>query len=135
MTKLSIFVVPISWVVGAIVAVILYFALKKGMNVIWTKSYVLGLVTALLNFGLTISFGRGFIREVNRADGAPVRRSIIGYIVRLLIAGLVFAFVIYDQFSSSARFNVIPTLIGYMTVKIVIIIVSLIINSKGKVST
>lgn len=136
MTKLSIIVVPASWVVGAISAVIIYFCCSNGDNTIWLKSYILGLVTALLNFGLQISGGRGFIREVNKTDGVPVRRSILGYILRLIIAGLIFAYIIYDMYSSSPRFHVIPALIGYITVKVVLIVVSLIINiRKGKVNT
>ncbi len=103
------------------------------MHKVWTLSFVLGLVTALLNLGLMVSWGHGFIREVNKADGAPVRRSILSYLVRLLIAGLIFAFIIYDQASSKTpRFNVIPALIGYLVVKVVFIIVSLVINLNKK---
>lgn len=136
MTKLSIIVVPLSWVIGAIIAVIIYFGCSDADSMIWLKSYILGLVTALLNFGLQVSGGRGFIREVNRTDGAPVRKSIMGYVIRLLIAGLVFAYIVYDMNSDSPRFTVIPALIGYMTLKVVLIVVSLIINiRKGKVNT
>lgn len=130
LTKLSIFVVPISWVVGAIVALLFYFLISS----MWMKSYILGLVTSLLNFGLQIQFGKGFIREVNKAEGTPVRKNLIGFFVRLLLAGVIFAYVVYDEFSGAHRFDVIPTLIGYLTVKVVLIISSLIIFSKGKVS-
>ncbi|MGM9971711.1 MAG: ATP synthase subunit I [Anaeroplasmataceae bacterium] len=136
MTKLSIIVVPVSWVVGALIALIIYLSCSDADKTIWLKSYILGLVTALLNFGLQVSGGRGFIREVNRTDGAPVRRSILGYVLRLLIAGLIFGFIVYDMYSDSPRFHIIPALIGYVTVKMVLIVVSLIINiRKGKVST
>lgn len=134
MTKLSIIVVPICWLIGAIVAVIFYFTIGK----VWMKSYVLGLVTALLNFGIQISFGHRFIREVNKKEnGAPIRNTVLGYIVRLLVAGVIFAFIVYEQELGSSRFKVIPALIGYGSEKVVLITVSLILNlnNKGKVST
>ena len=135
-TIISIIVVPTSWIIGALVALFIYLGCNDADKSIWTKSYVLGLVTALLNFGLQMSGGKGFIREVNRTDGAPVRRTIIGYMLRLLIAGLIFAFIVFNMNSDSPRFHVIPALIGYVTVKVIFIIVSLIINiRKGKVST
>lgn len=134
LTKISIIVVPSCWVLGAIVALIMYFAASKE----WMQSYILGLVTALLNLGLILSSGRGFISEVNRTDGAPVRRTIISYLIRIIIAGLVFAFIVHDEFySKTPRFYVIPAVIGYITEKVVFIIGSLIINlnKKGKVNT
>lgn len=132
LTKISIIVVPSCWVLGALIAIIMYFAASKE----WCMSYVLGLVTALLNFGLTVSAGRGFMSEVNKTDGAPVRRTMLGFLIRLVIAGLVFVFIIHDQVTSdSPRFYVIPAIIGYLTEKVVFIIASLIINfKKGKVS-
>ncbi len=130
---ISIITVPICWLLGLIVGLIFWFCLKDSIHKIWTTSFILGLVTALLNLGLMVSWGHGFIREVNKADGAPVRRSILSYLVRLLIAGLIFAFIIYDQASSKTpRFNVIPALIGYLVVKVVFIIVSLVINLNNK---
>lgn len=135
MYKLSILVVPSSWVIGAIIALIIYFSCSQPDKLIWTKSYVLGLVTCLLTFGLSISGGRGFIKEVNKPDGAPVRRSILGYILRLLVAGSVFAYIVYNQNSSNPKFNVIPALIGYITVKVVLIISSLILKSRKKVES
>lgn len=137
LTKLSIIVVPACWVVGTIVALILYFALGSSIHKAWTLSYILGLVTALLNFGLTLSSGRGFMSEVNKSDGAPVRRTVLGYLLRILIAGLIFAFVVHEEYyTDSPRFLVIPTLIGYLTEKVIFIIGSLILNyNKRKVNT
>ncbi len=130
---ISIITVPICWLLGLVGGLIFWFCLKDSMHKVWTLSFILGLVTALLNLGLMVSWGHGFIREVNKADGAPVRRSILSYLVRLLIAGLIFAFIIYEQASSKTpRFNVIPALIGYLLVKVVFIIVSLVINLNNK---
>jgi hypothetical protein len=137
---IAIITVPICWAIGLIIGLIFYFALKDSMHKVWTVSFVLGLITALLNLGLMVSWGHGFVREVNRADGAPVRRSILSYATRLLIAGLIFAYIVYEEATAETpRFNVIPALIGYVIVKMVFIIVSLVINLKkdkqqGKVS-
>ena len=136
---IAIITVPICWVIGLIVGLILWFALKDSLHKVWTISFELGLITALLNLGLMVSWGHGFVSEVNRADGVPVRKSILSYAVRLLIAGLIFAYIVYDMESSdNPRFNVIPALIGYIVVKVVFITVSLIVNMKneeqGKVS-
>lgn len=125
LTKISIIVVPSCWVVGLIVAIILYFTVSKQ----WMLSYVLGLVTALLNFGLQLTSGRRFLSEVNKEGGTPVRRTILGYLIRIAIAGLVFAFIIRDQMTSDKpRFYVIPAVIGYLTEKAIFIIGSLIVN-------
>jgi len=132
MTKISIIVVPVSWAIGGLIILLMWLCCSNADRAIWAKSCLLGLVTALLNFGLQISFGKGFIREVNRRDGAPIRSSVLGYVVRLFLAGLVFAYIIYDSRSSNPRFDVIPALIGYLVVKLVFIIVSLIINLKKK---
>ncbi len=129
LTKISIIVVPACWVIGLIVAIIMYFAHSKA----WMLSYVLGLVTALLNFGLQLTAGRGFMSEVNKENGTPVRKTILGYLIRLVIAGLVFAFIIREQMTSDKpRFYVIPAVIGYLTEKVIFIIGSLIINLNTK---
>ncbi len=125
---IAIVTVPICWTLGLIIGLIFWFALKDSMHKVWTLSFVLGLITALLNLGLMVSWGHGFVREVNRADGAPVRKSILSYTVRILIAGLIFAYIVYDMQQDAPRFNVIPALIGYILVKVVFITVSLIIN-------
>lgn len=125
---IAIITVPICWILGLIISLIFWFALKDSMHKIWTLSFVLGLITALLNLGLMVSWGHGFVREVNRADGAPVRKSILSYTVRILIAGLIFAYIVYDMQQKAPRFHVIPALIGYILVKMVFIMVSLIIN-------
>lgn len=130
LTKISIIVMPICWLITLVVVLVLYFGADKK---VWALSYLLGMVTALMTLGLTMSTGRGFINEVNKADGAPVRRTVLGYLLRIIIAGLVFAFIVREQVTSdSPRFIIIPALIGYITEKVVFIIVSLIINLNKK---
>ncbi len=133
--KLGIIVVPITWLVGIITALVMYFVCSDAIKWIWTKSYILGLATSLMTFGLTLKGGKSFLREVSKPSGSgePVRKTILSYIFRLAVAAAVCVAVILNQQSNNPKFNIVPTIIGYLTLKVVLIIVTIIKRGKVKV--
>lgn len=132
--KIGLISISISWLLTIVIAISFYFGLNKPYNSIWTKSFILGMATSLMNFGLTFSGGKGFLDEIARPNnsGKPVKKTVLNYGLRLLVAGFIFAAIIFNQYSNNPKLNIIPALIGYATFKVVLIIVTII--KKGKVS-
>lgn len=130
--KISIIVTPICWAIGLIAGLILYFTISS----VWALSFVLGLLTALMNLSFTVRGSKKMLDEIEREElGRPVRRNMMYFAFRVILFILVFGVVINDQFvsnTSDPKFNVWATLIGYSVVKIVLILVSLI--KKGRVN-
>ena len=130
--KISIIVVPISWALALIGGLTLYFAVSKA----WSISFVLGVATALMNLGFTVKGGKQMLSEIERKElGKPLRRNMIYFIFRVLVFIAVFGVVINEQFIANPEnpgFNVYATLIGYVLVKLVLIVVSVIMKGREK---
>ncbi len=131
MSKFGIIVVPISWAIGAIVAIILGVWGPDR----WWLSYLLGLMTALLNFGLMMKSNRRLAEKTkNQEEIKPKRMALTGYSVRIIVFVAIFATVCYSQFKTeNPRFFAIPMIIGYLTLKLVIIAYGII--KRGKVNS
>lgn len=130
MHKFGVIFVPIVWVVGALCAVIIYLSCKEADKSIWTLSYVLGLITALMNFGLLMKSNR---RLVENAKNNITHRNLPSFFVRTLVFVGVFAAIAFNQYQSvNPRFHLIPAFLGYMTLKAVLII--FVIARRGKVN-
>lgn len=128
--KFGAIIVLICWGVGAVVAAIL--GLLGPYN--WWFSYLLGLATALFNFSLLIKSSRRLeqLAKVDDVTFNPKKFMIGGYAVRILIFVVVFAAIAFNQYQTEEpRIFLIPAFIGYLTLKLVVIIYSLI--KKGKV--
>ena len=131
MSKFGIIVVPITWVVGAIVAIILGIWGPDR----WWLSYLLGLMTALLNFGLMMKSNRRLAEKTkNQEEIKPKKIALTGYAVRIIVFVAIFAAVCYSQFKTeNPRFFAIPMIIGYLTLKLVVIAYGII--KRGKVNS
>lgn len=125
LTKFSVIVIPICWVIGIITCIVFYFAMPVDIKWIWIKSFAVGLLTSLMCLGLMNRFARKMPASPDDNPTYP-KTMIIGYMLRLVLAGGVFAAVIVND-----GFSVIATLIGYLVVKVVIVI--FVIIKKGEV--
>ncbi|UKI49092.1 MAG: ATP synthase subunit I [Clostridium sp.] len=97
MSKFGIIVVPITWTVGAIVAIILGIWGPDR----WWLSYLLGLMTALLNFGLMMKSNRRLAEKTkNQEEIKPKRIALTGYFVRIIVFVAIFTAVCYSQFKN-----------------------------------
>lgn len=133
--KLAAIVAPISWIFGLIGWLILYFALPKSINSAWALSYILGIVTALLNLGLMVKGSKHISKPNINPYAKPVRINILYYIARVVLFTVIFAMVILDQLvfnASNPKFNIWATLIGYSVVKIILLLVVLVLKGKVK---
>lgn len=131
MSKFGIIVVPITWAIGAIVAIILGIWGPDR----WWLSYLLGLMTALLNFGLMMKSNRRLAEKTkNQEEIKPKRIALTGYFVRIIVFVAIFTAVCYSQFKTeNPRFFAIPMIIGYLTLKLVVIAYGII--KRGKVNS
>lgn len=134
--KLAAIVAPVCWILGLIGGLVLYFALGDNINKQWSFGYVLGILVSLLNLGFMVKGSKRLLKEVDKEErGKPLRINMMYFFFRVLIFVAIFAMVIVDQFilnPDSPKFNVWATLIGYSTVKIVLLIVSLILKGRVK---
>ena len=133
--KLAAIVAPISWICGLIGFLILFFALDKSIRSAWSLSYVLGVLTALLNLGLLVKGSKHIQKNASNPYNNSVKITVLYYIFRILIFAGIFSMVITDQFvfnPDTPKFNVWATLIGYSIVKIVLLTVVLIMKGKVK---
>ncbi|MDE7106054.1 MAG: hypothetical protein K2O22_02700 [Anaeroplasmataceae bacterium] len=130
--KLSIFVVPATWVVAAIVTIILWATHYDWMY------YLIGVCTGLLNFGLMIKMNRRIVRMAELyPDTAQVmakRQAWIGVLLRLLVFLGVFLAIffkeVYQNSDETRAWNLVIAFGGYATVKVVLVIIYLIFRRR-----
>ncbi len=130
--KISLFVVPVSWVVAAIVAIVLW-ATKYD----WIY-YLLGVCTGLLNFGLMLKMNRRIVRMAELyPDTAAImakRQAWIGVLLRMLVFTAVFLAIffkeVYKNPDSNRVWNLVIAFGGYATVKVVLVVIYLIFRKK-----
>ena len=130
--KLSIFVVPATWVVAAIVTIILWATHYDWMY------YLIGVCTGLLNFGLMIKMNRRIVRlSALSPDTAQVmakRQAWIGVLLRLLVFLGVFLAIffkeVYQNPDETRAWNLVIAFGGYATVKVVLVIIYLIFRRR-----
>lgn len=132
MQKFGAILVPIVWLVGIVIGIIIFFACSIDDRKVWLLSYVLGLVTALMNFGLMMKSNRKMVSNVINNEPKPVQKFMTAFGLRMLVFVAVFgAMTVNIATSDSPRFNLLPAFIGYMLLKVVMVILVLI--KKGKV--
>ncbi|MDE6655893.1 MAG: hypothetical protein K2J85_02765 [Anaeroplasmataceae bacterium] len=130
--KLSIFVVPATWVVAAIVAIILWATHYDWMY------YLIGVCTGLLNFGLMIKMNRRIVRlselYPDTAQVMAKRQAWIGVLLRLLVFLGVFLAIffkeVYQNPDETRAWNLVIAFGGYATVKVVLVIIYLIFRRR-----
>lgn len=130
--KFSLLVVPITWVVAAIVATVIGVC---GYDWIY---YLIGVFTGLLNYGLMIKFNRRMERAAkeNTETSAIVaqKQAWIGIGLRLLVFIGIFLAIffkeVYGQSDSSRAWNLVIAFGGYATIKFVLIVVYLLFRKK-----
>ena len=129
---LNYLVVPGSWIVGGIVALIL------GLCGLDWFSYLIGLFTGLLNFGLMLKSSRKFAKlaelDPTVASIQARKYSMGGVAVRLLVVAGVFTALffknVYGRTDEAGYWTLVIALGGYVTIKIILIAVYLIFGKK-----
>ncbi|MCM1130483.1 MAG: hypothetical protein NC310_02500 [Roseburia sp.] len=130
--KISLLVVPATWVVAAIVTIVLWATHYDWMY------YLIGVCTGLLNFGLMIKMNRRIIRMSELyPDTAQVmarRQAWIGVLLRILVFAGVFLAIffkeVFQNSDESRAWNLVIAFGGYATVKVVLIVIYLIFRRK-----
>lgn len=130
--KFSLLVVPITWLVAAIVAIVLGVC---GYDWIY---YLIGVFTGLLNYGLMIKFNRRMERvaKENTETSAIVaqKQAWIGIGLRLLVFIGIFLAIffkeVYGQADSNRAWNLVIAFGGYATIKFVLIVVYLLFRKR-----
>ncbi len=128
--RISILVVPITWVVAAIVAIILGVCKQD-----WIY-YLIGIFTGLLNFGLMLKFNRRFVRmaelDPNHASIVAKKQAWFGLLLRLLVFLGVFIAIYFKRAYGNPNgiWSLAIAFGGYATVKFVLIVVYLIFRRK-----
>lgn len=128
--KISFYVAPISWVVAAIVAVILW-----ACKLDWTY-YLIGVFTGLLNFGLMVRESRKIARlgELNSDTGPSLakRQAWLGVLIRMLVFVGVFLAIFFKEVygGKDGMWNLVIAFGGYATIKVVLIVVYLCFGKK-----
>lgn len=130
--KISLFVVPITWIIAAIVSIAL------GVTHYDWMYYILGVCTGLLNFGLMMKTNRKIVRLVELyPDTAQVmakRQAWIGFLLRLLVFVGVFVAIFFKEVfqnpDPSRKWNLVIAFGGYASVKFVLVFVYLIFGRR-----
>lgn len=130
--KISLFVVPVTWVIAAIVAIVLW-----ATHYDWVY-YLLGVCTGLLNFGLMMKMNRRIVRMAELyPDTAAImakRQAWIGVLLRILVFVAVFLAIffkeVYNNTDSSKQWNLVIAFGGYATVKVVLVVIYLLFGRK-----
>lgn len=130
--RISILVVPITWVVAAIVTIVLWATHYDWMY------YLIGVCTGLLNFGLMMKMNRRIVRMAELyPDTAQImarRQAWIGVLLRILVFTGVFLAIffkeVYQNPDESRMWNLVIAFGGYATVKVVLVVVYLIFRRK-----
>lgn len=121
--KISIWVVPITWVVAAITTIILW-----AVDLDW-MCYLIGVCTGLLNFGLMIKMNRRIMRMAElypeNAKSMAKRQSWIGVIIRILVFMGVFLALFFKMAyqNPDGILSLVTAFGGFATVKVVLIII------------
>lgn len=130
--KISLFVVPTTWIVAAIVTIVLWATHYDWMY------YLIGVCTGLLNFGLMMKMNRRIIRLTELyPDTAQImakRQAWIGMLLRILVfAGVFLAIFFKEVFQNpdeSRAWNLVIAFGGYATVKFVLVVIYLIFGRR-----
>lgn len=130
--KINLLIVPISWVVAAIVAIVLGVC---GYDWIY---YLIGVFTGLLNFGLMIKTNRRISRSMEeKTEFAAItakKQAWIGIGLRLLVFTGVFVAIFFKEVygNASGMWNLVIAFGGYATIKFVLVVVYVIYYLVGK---
>ena len=106
--------IPFVWVYAVVVMGIMWIITKDFM--LWPFYFLLGTATSLFNFTF-------LLRYVNRTKPEALKSGMFfNYAIRFLMYGIVLAFAFFKDGSVA----LIPTVIGCLSVKIVLIVYTLI---------
>lgn len=134
--KIGLFVSPITLVLGIVLALIFNFALPDNMNSVWMKSTFLGLFTGLMNFGFQLRGSRPNYVDSYSGKNNLMKRNVMYFFFRILVFLTIASFVVINQLQGTdenpASFNIIPWAIGYFIHLIILAIVYIVFNLKGK---
>ncbi len=130
--KISLIVVPTTWVVAAIVTIVLWATKYDWMY------YLIGICTGLLNFGLMMKTNRKIVRLSELyPDTAKImakRQAWIGVLLRILVFMGVFLAIFFKEVYQNPKqedmWNLVIAFGGYATIKVVLIIVYLIFGRR-----
>lgn len=130
--KISYFVVPITWVVAALVALILGLC-----HLDWVY-YLIGVFTGLLNYGIMIKMNRRMLRmaelQPETASITAKRSAWLGTFLRLLIVLVILLAVffkeVYGKDNKDGIWNIVITFGGYATIRVVLVAVYIIFGKK-----
>lgn len=130
--KISLIVVPTTWVVAAIVTIVLWATKYDWMY------YLIGICTGLLNFGLMMKTNRKIVRISELyPDTAKImakRQAWIGVLLRILVFMGVFLAIFFKEVYQNPKqedmWNLVIAFGGYATIKVVLIIVYLIFGRR-----
>ena len=130
--KISLIVVPTTWVVAAIVTIVLWATKYDWMY------YLIGICTGLLNFGLMMKTNRKIVRMSELyPDTAKImakRQAWIGVLLRILVFMGVFLAIFFKEVYQNPKqedmWNLVNAFGGYATIKVVLIIVYLIFGRR-----
>ena len=130
--KISLIVVPTTWVVAAIVTIVLWATKYDWMY------YLIGICTGLLNFGLMMKTNRKIVRMSelypDTAKIMATRQAWIGVLLRILVFMGVFLAIFFKEVYQNPKqedmWNLVIAFGGYATIKVVLIIVYLIFGRR-----
>lgn len=130
--KISLIVVPTTWVVAAIVTIVLWATKYDWMY------YLIGICTGLLNFGLMMKTNRKIVRMSELyPDTAKImakRQAWIGVLLRILVFMGVFLAIFFKEVYQNPKqedmWNLVIAFGGYATIKVVLIILYLIFGRR-----
>lgn len=128
--KFSLLVVPITWAVAAIVAIII-----GCLGYDWMY-YLIGVCTGLLNFGLMMKTNRRILRlselYPDTASAMAKKQAWVGLGLRMLVFIGVFLAIFFKEVynNNDNNWNIVIAFGGYATIKAVMVIVYLIFRKK-----
>lgn len=130
--EINYLVVPFSWLVGGITAIILGVLKQDWIN------YLIGLFTGLLNFGLMVKMNRRMVR-LAKLDPEHVSLTVkkstwFGAFLRFVVVAFVFAALYFKDVwqveDNNAYIHLVIAFAGYLTVKVVLVATYLIFRKK-----
>lgn len=130
--KINLLVVPISWVIAAIVAIVLGVCGYEWLY------YLIGVCTGLLNFGIMVKNNRTMelLMQANpeQAEYAAKKHAWFGILLRLLVFFAVFMAIFFKEVYGNPdnMWVLVIAFGGYATVKFVLIAVYVVYFLVGK---